>query len=81
MTETLGSGVDTCKKKNTESLVLPVLYVAGYKTSGIALIHLQDQQQNELWEEAVFCGQWLLRYLVYNPLTMFSLKIYIVNFS
>ena len=75
MTETLGSVVDICKKKNTESLVLPVLDVVGYKTSGIALIPLQDQQQNELWEEAVFCGKWLLRYLVYNRLTMFSLKI------
>merc|ERR1712238_274971 len=51
LTETLGSIVDTSKEKNTESLVLPVLDVRGCKTSGTALIPLQDQQQNELWEE------------------------------
>ena len=42
--EIFGSVVDTCKEKNTEILVLPILDVVGYKTSGISLIPLQDHQ-------------------------------------
>ena len=42
--EIFGSVVDTCKKNNTEILVLPILDVVGCKTSGISLIPLQDHQ-------------------------------------
>merc|ERR1711957_195951 len=51
LTETLGNIVDTSKENNIGIVATPPQDILMCESSGIALVPLQDQKQNELWDE------------------------------